>query len=98
MKYTLNLDNNNYVLSIAHTPNDNIELDLSECDLRYLNAYQFSDGKLVLDDAKKQAIIETENAREETPTQSSPTLENRVGTLESTTDDIILMIAELIGG
>lgn len=68
-KYTLNLDTNNYVLSIAHTSNDNIELDLLQVDLRYLNAYKFIDGKIVLDGTKKQAIIEAENAREETPTQ-----------------------------
>lgn len=69
MLYTLNFDTNNYVLSIAHTANDNAELDLSQVDLRYLNAYQFVDGELVLDEAKKQAIIEAEKAREETPTQ-----------------------------
>ena len=69
MKYTLNLDTNNYVLSIAHTANDNAELDLSQVDPRYLNAYQLVDGNLVLDEAKKQALIEAEKAREETPTQ-----------------------------
>lgn len=69
MKYTLNLDSNNYVLSIAHTANDNVELDLSQVDLRYLTAYQVVDGKLVLDGAKKQAIIEAEKAREKMPTQ-----------------------------
>ena len=57
MKYTLNLDTNNYVLSIAHTSNDDIELDLSTIDLAYLNAYQYLDGKLVLDEIKKQSII-----------------------------------------
>ena len=57
MKYTLNLDANNYVLSIAHTPNDNIELDLSNIYPSYLNAYQSLDGKLVLDEVKKQSII-----------------------------------------
>ena len=61
MKYTLNLDTNNYVLSIAHTPNDNIELDLSTIDLAYLNAYQYLDGELVLDETKKQSIIDERN-------------------------------------
>ena len=55
--YTLNLDTNNYVLSIAHTANDNIELDLSNIYPSYLNAYQYLDGKLVLDEIKKQVII-----------------------------------------
>lgn len=51
-KYTLNLDTNNYILSIAHTPNDNIELDLSEYDLTYISAYKLIDGKLILDEVK----------------------------------------------
>lgn len=68
-KYTLNLGANNYVLSVSHTANDDTELDLSQVDLRYLIAYQFVDGKMVLDKAKKQAIIEAEKAREKTPTQ-----------------------------
>ena len=67
MLYTLNLDTNNYVLSIAHTSNDNIELDLSTIDLNYLNAYQYLDGELVLDETKKQAMIDEQSkqAREE---------------------------------
>ena len=51
-KYTLNLDENNYVLSIAHTMDDSIELDLSEYDLTYLSAYKFVNGELVLDESK----------------------------------------------
>lgn len=49
--YTLNLDANNYVLSIAHTPSDNVELDLSKYDLNHLSCYRFIDGGLVLDEA-----------------------------------------------
>lgn len=60
-KYTLNLDKDSYVLSIAHTLNDNIELDLSTIDLVYLNAYQYLDGELVLDETKKQSIIDEHN-------------------------------------
>ena len=59
--YTLNLDTNNYVLSIAHTQNDNIELDLSNLDLSYLSAYQYLDGELILDETKKQSIIDERN-------------------------------------
>lgn len=59
--YTLNLDTNNYVLSIAHTSNDNIELDLSIIETVYLNAYQYLDGELVLDEVKKQSIIDERN-------------------------------------
>lgn len=61
MLYTLNLDTNNYVLSIANTQNDNIELDLSTIDLTYLNAYQYLNGELVLDKAKKQAMIDEQS-------------------------------------
>ena len=92
-KYTLNLDANYYVLSISHTSNDNIELDLSKYDFRYMNAYQFINGKMALDEAKKQTIIETEKAREE-----MPTTEDRIYALETTTDDMVLLMAELIGG
>ena len=52
MKYTLNVDTNNYVLSIAHTPSDNVELDLSKFDLSHLSCYRFINGGLVLDEAK----------------------------------------------
>ena len=63
MKYTLNLDTNNYVLSIAHASNDNIELDLSTIDLAYLNAYQYLDGKLVLDEVKLKELKNEEKQK-----------------------------------
>lgn len=58
--YTLNLDTNNYVLSIAHTPNDNIELDLSSIDLKHISCYQFINNTLVLDETKLSEIIDKE--------------------------------------
>ena len=61
MLYTLNLDKDNYVLSIAHTNNDNIELDLTEIDLSYLTCYQLINNKLVLDEVKKAQLVEQEN-------------------------------------
>lgn len=61
--YTLNLDENNYVLSIAHTPHDDVALDLSKVELKYLNAYQYIGGKLVLDSAKKEEMIAEEVQR-----------------------------------
>ena len=60
-KYTLNLDANNYVLSIAHTPSDNIELDLSCYDLTYLSAYRFVDGSLILDEVKLEELKSQEH-------------------------------------
>lgn len=35
---------------------------------------------------------------EPAPEPSAPTLEDRVGSLEATTDDMVLLMAELIGG
>ena len=64
MKYTVNLDDNNYVLSIANTPNDNIELDLTDIDLPHLNAYQLLDNELVLDEVKLNELIAQEHQHE----------------------------------
>ena len=64
MKYTLNLDTNNYVLSIAHTPKDNIELDLSKYDLNHLSCYRFINGELVLDEEKASRLkVEEEKSK-----------------------------------
>ena len=54
--YTLNLDKNNYVLSIAHTQNDNVELDLSKYDLTNLSCYKYINGELVLDTEKLEEL------------------------------------------
>lgn len=59
--YTLNLDTTNHVLSIAHTPNDNIELDLSLYDLDNLSCYQYINGELILD---KNKLAEKEKLKE----------------------------------
>lgn len=59
-KYTLNLDSNNYILSIAHTSNDNIELDLSSIDLKHISCYRFINNTLVLDKTKLSKIIAKE--------------------------------------
>ena len=61
MKYTVNLDEQNYVLSIANTPNDNIELDLTDIDLPHLSAYQLLDNELVLDEVKLNELIAQEH-------------------------------------
>ena len=64
MKYTIYLDKNNYVLSIANTPNDNIDLDLTGIDLTHLNAYQLLDNELVLDEVKLNELITQEHQHE----------------------------------
>lgn len=80
MKYTLNLDKDNYVLSIAHTQNDNIELDLSTIDLAYLNAYQYLDSELVLDEIKKQAMIDKQS--KQTKEEEINKLKNELSTYD----------------
>lgn len=56
MKYTINTDDNNFVLSISNSSNDNIELDLSKINLEYLNAYQLIEDVLILNDDKLNEI------------------------------------------
>ena len=55
-KYTVNTDDNGYVLSIAHTSSDSIEIDISSIEADFLNAYKLVDGSLVLDESKKSEI------------------------------------------
>ena len=55
--------------------------------------YKLVDGKPVACTAEE--IAQQEEALRPEPT---PTLENRVETLETTTDDMILLMADLIGG
>ncbi len=64
MLYTINLDSNSYVLSLGHTKNDNVDLDLSNVEIKYINAYQYINGSLILDSAKKDLIILEEQNRE----------------------------------
>lgn len=55
--------------------------------------YKLLDGKPV--ECTAEEIAQQEEALKPVPT---PSLENRVEVLESTTDDIILLMADLIGG
>lgn len=64
MKYTIYLDENNYVSAIANTLNDNIELDLTDIDLPHLSAYQLLNNELVLDEVKLNELIQKEHQRE----------------------------------
>ena len=57
MLYTVSLNENNYIMSVGHTSNDNVELDLDSMELEYLNAYQLLEGVAVLDEEKKAEII-----------------------------------------
>lgn len=79
MKYTLNLDTNNYVLSISHTSNDNVELNLSLYDLKHLSCYRFINGSLVLDENKLAETVAKEE--QETIKQKENEYSNKVAEL-----------------
>ncbi len=64
MLYTVNMDENGYILSISNTEHDSVELDLDTMELEYLNAYQIIDGKAVLDEKRKAELIKEEQQRE----------------------------------
>ena len=64
MLYTVSLNENNYIMSVGHTANDNVELDLESMELEYLNAYQLIEGVAVLDEERKAEII-AENEEQE---------------------------------
>lgn len=64
MLYTITVNDENYIMSISHTVNDDTDIDLSWLDLNYLNAYQLIDGKVVLNETKKAELIAEENKRE----------------------------------
>lgn len=64
MLYTVSLNENNYITSVAHTSNDNVELDLESMELEYLNAYQLIEGQAVLDEEKKAEIISQNEEQE----------------------------------
>lgn len=61
------------------------------CDERGICRYKLVNGRPV-------ERTQEEMDADYTPTEIKPTTEQRVDALETTTDDIILMMAELIGG
>lgn len=52
---------------------------------------------MVYRDMTPEEIAEMEKIQEEMP-EEQPTPEERLNTLETTTDDIVLMLADIIGG
>ena len=57
MLFTVNTDKNGFILSISHTVNDDVEIDIATIEPLYLNAYQLKDGMLVLNEERKAEII-----------------------------------------
>lgn len=62
-----------------------------------MKAAEYKDGKTIYRDMTPEEIAELEAMQANTPAPS-PTPEQRLDVLEGTTDDIILMMADLIGG
>lgn len=58
---------------------------------------KFANGILTYRDATKEEIAEFERQQAELP-ELEPSTEERLNTLENTTDDIVLMLADIIGG
>ena len=107
-KYTLNLDSNNYILSIAHTLNDNIELDLSSIDLKHISCYMFINKTLVLDETKlsetiakekqdktKQKLL-SEKAQLETWLKEHDYIGTKIATGRATIEDYATEITEMM--
>lgn len=63
-KFTVYTDKDGFILSIGHTKNDSIVLDLEKMDLEYLNAYKLIDNIAVLDEERKAEIIAEREAAE----------------------------------
>lgn len=90
MKYTLNLDENKYILSVGHTQNDNVEIDLSLLDFNYLTAYRFINSEIILDEQKKLELVNAEKQRE------NEQLKNQlIKKLEESNDTVLEMLEDL---
>lgn len=58
---------------------------------------KYSSGNIIYREAVSEEIAEFERQQAEMP-EPEPTPEERLDTLEATTDDMILLMADLIGG
>ena len=58
---------------------------------------EYKDGNIIYRDATPEEEAEFERQRAEMP-ETEPSPEERLGALETTTDDMILLMAEMIGG
>lgn len=88
--FTVNLDKDKYILSISHTKNDNVEIDLSLLDMRYLNAYKLVNSEIILDESKKAEMIAKEEQDKKDATRNK-----LIAQLESTNDAILELLEDL---
>ena len=58
---------------------------------------EYKDGNIIYRDATTEEIAEFERKQAEIP-EPEPTQEELLYELETTTDDIVLMLADIIGG
>lgn len=67
MKYKLNLDKNNYLISFVHTntEEDIYELNASEMKLDYLNCYKLVDDEIIFDEEKYNTLVDTKAKAEQ---------------------------------
>ena len=102
-RYTLNLDSNNYVLSIAHTQKDSVELDLSKYDLSHLSCYRLINGDIVLDEAKlsrlkaeeEKSKLITEKAELEAWLRNHDYIGTKIATKRATVEEYATEIKEM---
>lgn len=63
MLYTVNLDADRYIVSVSHTKEDNVDIDLSSLDLHYLNAYKLINSEIILDEVRKAEMVAAEQQK-----------------------------------
>ena len=86
----LKLDENNYIegYAIIGGLEGAIEVDLDETDIPFphYEAYQYIDGKIILDEAKLNEIIESEQSQ---PLSETEELKQRVAQLEAMVETLL---------
>lgn len=86
----LKLDDNNYIegYAVIGGLEGAIEVDLDETDIPFphYEAYQYIDGKIILDENKLNEIIEKEN---DTPLSETEELKQRVAQLEAMVETLL---------
>ena len=87
--FTVNIDENNFILSISHTAGDNVSLNLEVMDLNHLNAYQLIDGQAILNEEKLAELIAEEEEREK---------ELEIADLEENLNSTDYIMAEMLEG
>lgn len=63
MKYTITTEKDDYIASISHSKNDDVEIDIESIDLQHLGAYKYANGTVFLDETRREAMIIEENQR-----------------------------------